>query len=1097
MYGSRYERSFSKKVAAKRVARATYKNKKGDYPYTWNDEIVIAQKKGIDPAGAQKVKLSPTATSVDKLDIMRDKHIPEINLLVAKYEEFEKEFKFLPKKIGKKSKQMTLEKFMVKKFRKVDLMKITHYRETIEKIQREDLEKLTDYGLIHKPVTAVCKTIKLLELLKKFHLESKPNKSLEIYLRLMEKSFKDVLVKHPNLVENYTRSIDWMNTYAGTQNLVKYQIVTKHEIMPPLNVKGFVELDKWQEDAIDLMRDHKSAILSIPTSGGKTYLSAYLTKSKGKIWFIAPSVPLARQVSAYLTRVAGFDVPYLTDTYRPQLYHTSMLDLLERSKIIVSTPDILLDYVPEISGLGDEDNLIIDEIHMMGSNQGDSMEIIALLNQNALLLGLSATVSNPEDLISWRKKAGGDDLSIISSNKRFFNLQTAYWDKTSKSIINLNPLSMVSLDDFTSGIVLMKDMKPTPPDVYELAEKIETEFGDEMGNLRLADHFSDLISRRVTLMEVLDYFTLLLKFMVSQCKTSNVSKIDTIVSSFVPADLEEEETDLLEIITYLRDTKNTPVLVFERNTYSLMRLARKLIEDIDREEDLANPERIKEHEKLEKEAKKRQRDMEKAGLIAKSDCGLSDGKSSKDKAELGKIERMKDKSGLEEIIVEHIQKPTAKYNWSHQIPISHSEIAELEIKLKKYFPRNGDFYHPIIHALWRGIGIYAEGLPDDYLVTVQVMANEKKLGVVLSDKSMTFGVSMPFRNVVIYRDQTTVDELNPLLFKQMEGRAGRRGQDTKGNVIFAGYSWKRIEELSVSQIPKIEGQDSVENIYLPVGAKLAQVSGKSYDFKKIMTSNLSRQQSDSDKEYSTWEEYQEMWKTWAPEAMAGDVAKLRVLWQSRNYGCDGIAFYHLVDALEKQFSGNDISEKQQVEAGKIMSFFIQNKKAKTTSTILSKPYNYDNTFKLIRHKLLEMGIPLEDEDCLDNRVWVSIRNNSLVAGSNDKEYQEIRENFFKFASSLKVLQNYCYYSRRITLAKILGKLFTRCKWIIWSSSPLINFGKEQTYIFVDDDELIPKSDDEEHTEEYYGETDPTEEYYGGGAAAGEYYGGGAIGEYYG
>ena len=395
----------------------------------------------------------------------------------------------------------------------------------------------------------------------------------------------------------------------------------------------------------------------------------------------------------------------------------------------------------------------------------------------------------------------------------------------------------------------------------------------------------------------------------------------------------------------------------------------------------AYPERIGNIQKQEKEAKKRRKELEKAGLtskvtVDKHGSSRSQAKSkAKAVAEQDKLDKAKMSSNLEEIYVEHIQKPTPLFNWSHQTRISESEIEEIESKLKSYFPRDGDYYHPIIHALWRGIGIYAEGLPDDYLVLVQVMANEKKLGVVLSDKSMTFGVSMPFRNVVIYRDPTTDDDLNPLLFKQMEGRAGRRGQDTKGSVIFAGYSWERIEELSVSEIPKIEGQDTVENIYLPVGAKLAEIAGKSYDFRKVLSNNLHRIQN-PDEEESSWEEFEELWESWAPEAMAGDVNKLRMLWQSRNYGCDGLAFYHIVDALEKRFGGGDISQRRQIEAGRILSFFIQNKRAKTRDTILSKPDDYDMNWKPIRSSLIEMGVPLEDDNFLDNRIWISIRQNN-------------------------------------------------------------------------------------------------------------------------
>ena len=1026
----------SKQAAKIKAAKAQrYKSNKGNYPYPWNNLL-------DDTTGADMIHLSPQTVDIQKLDDMRDKIVSPMETLILKHKNLKESYAVLPAKTKKKTSEA---KYISRHIRKVDMMRISHYLETQEKFQAEDLKSLKEYGLPYQPKTSLGKTIKILEYLKKFHLEDKSSATMAIYLRLMEDEFRKVLEKHTKLTDRFSRSIDWMNTYVRDQDMVKYQMVTKHEMMPPLNRRGFHELDSWQEEAIDLMRARKSTILSIPTSGGKTYLSAYLTKSKGKIWFLAPSIPLARQVAAYLTRVTSSSVPYMTDTYQPYLYHREMLDCLSRSKVVVSTPDIFLDFLPELGSLGKEDNLIIDEIHMMGSNQGDSMEMFALLNQKAMLLGLSATVSNPDDLIRWRRNLG-EDLSMISSKERFFNLQTAYWDSKEHKVINLNPLAMLSIDDFISERVLSKDLKPTPPDVHQLAEMLEERFGEDMGELRPLTYFHDLHSRRVNLMEVIEYFELLIKFMVEQSKNDSVSKIEDILSNFAPVDLEEEETNLLEIIHHLRETKNTPVLVFQRNTYSLMRLAKKLIEEVNLAENKDYPERIKEIERMEKEAKKRKKEMEKLGLLSQKDCGLSSGKTSKDKAEISKVEKARDKSGLEEIIVEHIQRPTPKYNWCPDKYISEVEIEEIDYNLKKYFPHDGDYYHPIIHALWRGIGIYAEGLPDDYLVLVQVMANEKKLGVVLSDKSMTFGVSMPFRNVVIYRDPTTIDDLNPLLFKQMEGRAGRRGQDSKGSVIFAGYSWERIEELSVSEIPKIEGQDTVENIYLPIGAKLAETSGKDMDFTKIISSNLHKMQNPSDDESTDWEEYREMWETWTPRAMAGDKELLRMLWRSRNFGCDGVSFYHLVEPMEKFFSGGEIGENKQVEAGHILTFFIQNKRAIRKSQILEKPLNYETKWKELRYSLIEMGIPLQDDDYLDGRIFTSIRMNKLFKGHNDKEYQEIREDFFKFACSLRVFQNYCYYTKKVTLTKILGKLFTRCKWVLWLSSPLSNFGNEQEYL---------------------------------------------------
>ncbi|CAM9516759.1 unnamed protein product, partial [Phaeothamnion confervicola] len=41
----------------------------------------------------------------------------------------------------------------------------------------------------------------------------------------------------------------------------------------------------------------------------------------------------------------------------------------------------------------------------------------------------------------------------------------------------------------------------------------------------------------------------------------------------------------------------------------------------------------------------------------------------------------------------------------------------------------------------------------------------------------------------------------------MSGRAGRRGLDTQGNLLFMNMPWERIQYLMLGTIPAIEGSD--------------------------------------------------------------------------------------------------------------------------------------------------------------------------------------------------------------------------------------------------------------------------------------------------
>jgi superfamily II helicase len=970
------------------------KNLRGFYPYSWMD--LRSEDSSID-----MVKLSPDVISLTKLDDLTDNFIPEMDRLVIDYQN---------SKLNAKMK-------------KVDKMKVENYLSQKNQIEKDDLTSLEKCGLAFQPTTNKGKMIKLMEVLKSLHLAMKKEPALVIALKLMEETFKSQL-DDKEIKDKYSRHLDWLKKVVNETDMIEYQLVTKHEMLPPLNEKGFNKLDDWQVDTIKRMRNNESLILSVPTSAGKTYLSAYLTKL-GSVLFIAPSVPLARQVAAYLTRVTGTSVPFMTNNYQNKYYHPEMVELLKKSKYIVSTPQSYLDYLPELGTFKQENpSLVLDEIHMMGSDEGDAMETIAILNSNIRFLGLSATISNPMDLIDWRKKMG-ESLKVISSNKRFFNLQVCYWNNETKEIRNINPIALLSFDEIMDESILKKEMKPTSPDVYQLYQVMKKEFKD-LGELEISNVFKTNKIERIDLNQVLAYYSELIKFLV---KNKSSPKVKNVLEEFTKVRIPEEDVNLLDLTLELKKQDGLPVLIFQRNTYSMMRMAKKFLAEINQREDEENPDALKEHYKLEKEAKRRQKEMEKLGLLKEDD---------KDEKKNKMMEQMK----ISEIIVEHHQKPTEKYQFSNSI-LSEFEVLEYEKELRKYFEPTGDYMHPIIHALWRGIGIFAEGLPDEYLVIVQSLANQKKLGIVLSDKSMTFGVSMPFRNVVIARDLAIPDDLNPLLFKQMEGRAGRRGQDTKGSVIFAGYTFDRIKELSISMIPEVEGRESIENIYLPIGEKLANVCENHLDFKKVFDYNLYSQKEkiiySEEESKIQWEEMIKLWEVWTPKAMKGDKELLKMLWQSRTYGCDGVVFYHLVDMMEKYFDGGDIGEPRQEEAGHILTFFLQNTLKEESEKALDYPPEYESKWKEIHQRLKEMGIPLKDEKNLDDKIYKSIMEKRLIPCKDDRDFERLRTRFIKFVNSLKVVQNYCYYSNRITLTRILGKLFTRCKWILWSSSPLTNF----------------------------------------------------------
>eukprot|EP01010_Urceolus_cornutus_P001177 NODE_169_length_2135_cov_248.175935_g133_i0.p1 GENE.NODE_169_length_2135_cov_248.175935_g133_i0~~NODE_169_length_2135_cov_248.175935_g133_i0.p1 ORF type:complete len:573 (+),score=124.86 NODE_169_length_2135_cov_248.175935_g133_i0:69-1721(+) len=102
----------------------------------------------------------------------------------------------------------------------------------------------------------------------------------------------------------------------------------------------------------------------------------------------------------------------------------------------------------------------------------------------------------------------------------------------------------------------------------------------------------------------------------------------------------------------------------------------------------------------------------------------------------------------------------------------------------------------------RGIGVHHSGLAYSYRHVVEIMFRAKHIKAVLSTETLALGIHMPCRTVIFAGDHFS---LNPLQFRQMSGRAGRRGFDLLGHVIFFGISEAKITRLMTSEIQSLQG----------------------------------------------------------------------------------------------------------------------------------------------------------------------------------------------------------------------------------------------------------------------------------------------------
>lgn len=88
------------------------------------------------------------------------------------------------------------------------------------------------------------------------------------------------------------------------------------------------------------------------------------------------------------------------------------------------------------------------------------------------------------------------------------------------------------------------------------------------------------------------------------------------------------------------------------------------------------------------------------------------------------------------------------------------------------------------------------------ITSVEMLFRKGYLRVVISTETLALGINMPCKTVVFAGDNVRLTALN---YRQAAGRAGRRGFDLLGNVIFHGVTNEKVHRLISSRLPSLMG----------------------------------------------------------------------------------------------------------------------------------------------------------------------------------------------------------------------------------------------------------------------------------------------------
>ena len=129
-----------------------------------------------------------------------------------------------------------------------------------------------------------------------------------------------------------------------------------------------------------------------------------------------------------------------------------------------------------------------------------------------------------------------------------------------------------------------------------------------------------------------------------------------------------------------------------------------------------------------------------------------------------------------------------------------SEIDE-EMSLHKNKKRQSKL-KPFFKAWKRGIGVHHAEFHTKFRASTEYLFRKRHLQIVFATETLSLGIDVPCRTVVLPKDSIF---FGPTYYKQMVGRAGRRGFDKAGNIVYYGIPMRNVKNFISSNVPNIKG----------------------------------------------------------------------------------------------------------------------------------------------------------------------------------------------------------------------------------------------------------------------------------------------------
>uniref|UniRef100_A0A8C8BAL6 DExD/H-box helicase 60 n=1 Tax=Otus sunia TaxID=257818 RepID=A0A8C8BAL6_9STRI len=590
---------------------------------------------------------------------------------------------------------------------------------------------------------------------------------LEKYQDLLEKPHVKKLTKYLRLLgfENLACSLSGQNSLelgpARFQlQYMDYYLLREERNDPDPRVQHFIP-DTWQRELLDAVDNNESAVIVAPTSSGKTYASYYCmekvlkTSNEGVVVYVAPTKALVNQVVGTIYSRFTKKLPdglvvcgVFTRDYRNDVMNSQILVTVPQCLEILMLSPRCQKWTKRIQ------YVIFDEVHCLGGEIGAEVWEHLLVTIRCPFLALSATVSNPEHLTEW-----------LQSVRR-------YWQRVENTI---EGSSTNSEKNFTRKC------------------KVKSQIQEQKKSYRVRlvlyeERYNDL-EKYVCSLKGSD-------FIIEHCHPCAALTVNHIESYGFPSDLS----------------------LSPRETIQLYDIMVKVWQEWPRAQELDPEEFVSFKNKVViKKADARKYEQELKKELSK---WIVVGQRQKYYIQIKTLLHLtyvyyilftlRFRVNTVESAAKNVFLDLLKKQKSEQDPNTEREKERLSDELRKVKKMLTKFnpqfergrYQQQMMAL-RGIGYHHGSMSARERRVVEMLFRLGYIKVVTATSTLALGINMPCKSVVFAEDSVFLDALN---YRQMSGRAGRRGQDMIGNVFFYDIPLPKVERLIKSNVPQLKGQ---------------------------------------------------------------------------------------------------------------------------------------------------------------------------------------------------------------------------------------------------------------------------------------------------